>query len=315
MTARAGERPLPDFAIVGAPRSGTTFMYEYLSAHPRVFMSPVKEPNFFDTDLDSGSYLDSLSFMRERDRYRALYASAKPDQLTGEASTWYLFSREAAANLYAANPQAKVIAMLRDPVEMLYSLHERRMYGGSEDLKSFADALAAEPDRAAGRRIPLRARNVKALQYRAVGRYAEQLERYVERFGREAVHVVVFDDFRADPAAAYRGVVEFLGLSPIELPELRVVNEAAERRSWRLQQALLSPGMIRLARIVFPPPVRPYVGRAWDRINSRGRKRAPLDAAVAARLREDLRPDVERLSEMLGRDLSALWWPTSPRAG
>lgn len=315
MTASTADRPLPDFAIVGAPRTGTTFMYEYLAAHPRVFMSPVKEPNFFDTDLDSGSYLDSLSFMRDLERYRALYDGAKPDQLTGEASTWYLFSRDAAANLHAANPRAKAIAMLRDPVEMLHSLHERRMYGGSEELPDFADALAAEADRAAGRRIPPRARNVKALQYRAVGRYAEQLQRYFDLFGRDAVHVIVFDDFRADPAAAYRGVLDFLGLPQSDLPQLRVVNAAAERRSWRLQQALLSPRMIRLARIVFPPPVRPHVGRAWDRLNSRGRKRAPLDPQVAARLREDLRPDVEQLSEMLGRDLSALWWPTSPRAG
>ena len=124
-----------------------------------------------------------LTFMRDGARYLALYDGARSDQLTGEASTWYLFSKDAAANIKASNPETKVIAMLREPVAMLTSLHLRRMYGGSEDIKDFAEALAAEADRREGRRLSPRARNVKALQYREVGRYAEQIERYLDAFG------------------------------------------------------------------------------------------------------------------------------------
>lgn len=307
MTAQAPIRTAPDFVIPGAPRSGTTFMYEYLARHPQIYMSPIKEPNHFATDLDSGSYLDSLSFMRDSARYESLFSAARPDQLTGEASTWYLYSRAAAANLKANNPETRAVIMLREPVAMLHSLHLRRMYGGSEDLKRFEDALAAEGDRRAGRRIPPKARNVTALQYRAVGRYAEQVERYIAELGRDRVLVLIFEEFRKDPPTAYRQVLEFLGVDPTFVPDFDVVNAGLARRSWRLQQVLLSPGIVRVARTVIPRGLRPAVGRTWDRVNSRSEKPAPLDPAVARALREELAPDVRRLEQIIGRDLSSVW--------
>jgi Sulfotransferase family len=297
----------PDFFIAGAPRSGTTFMFEYLGQHPGVFAPERKEPQHFATDLDSGSYLDSLTFVRDTDEYLGLFAGARADQLTGEGSTWYLYSSDAAANIKRANPDARIIAMLRHPVEMLYSLHGRRFYAGSEDLPDFADALDAESDRRAGRRIPPRARNVKALFYRDVGKYGEQLERYFDTFGRDRVHVVIFDDFTADPAAAYRGVVEFLGLDRSFEPDFKVVNEAATRRSPRLQRMLLAPPVVRVARAVIPVGLRPRVGRAWDRLTTRKERRPPLDPQVASALRDDLLPDVQRLSGLLGRDMTKVW--------
>jgi hypothetical protein len=297
----------PDFYIVGAPRCGTTFMYEYLGRHPDIYVSPTKEPQFFATDLDSGSYLDSVSFMRDRDRYLALFEAARPDQITGEASTWYLYSKEAAANIKAANPDALIIIMLRDPVQMLYSLHGRRLYGGSENLLRFEDALEAEEARKRGERIPRRARNIKALYYREVGRYSEQVERYLDVFGERRVRIILFEEFRADPAATYRGTLEFLGVDAAFRPDFRVVNEGVERRSRRVQQALLAPGVIRAARFVLPIRARPYVGRAWDAVNTRGKRRDPLDPAVAARLREELYPDMVRLGTLIGRDVTSLW--------
>jgi Sulfotransferase family len=133
----------PDFYIVGAPRCGTTFMYEYLRQHPQIFMPDNKEPNFMCKDLDSGSYLDSLSFMRDEAAYIRLFAGAPAGSLRGEASTWYLYSETAAGLIKAMNPDSRVIIMLRDPVEMLYSLHGRRVYGGSEGLP-FVDAFEGE---------------------------------------------------------------------------------------------------------------------------------------------------------------------------
>jgi hypothetical protein len=300
-------RRFPDFFIVGAPRCGTTFMYEYLRQHPDIFMPDTKEPNHFCTDLDSGSYLDSLSFLRDLDSYLALFQPALPNQSIGEASTWYLYSKAAAQNIARANPLARAIIMLRDPVEMLYSLHGRRLYGGSEDLARFEDALDAEEDRKQGRRIPPRARNVTALYYRDVGRYADQVQRYIDALGRERVHIIIFEEFRANPAEAYRDTVAFLGADPAFTPDFRVVNESAGRRSWRLQQVLLSPKAIRAARLMLPPRVRPIVGRFWDSVNSRQERRPPLEPATSARLREELLPDIVHLGEILGRDLTRMW--------
>jgi hypothetical protein len=297
----------PDFFIVGAPRSGTTAMFDYLAEHPSIYAAPTKEPQLFATDLDGGTYLESVTFMRDRDRYLAMFADARPDQLAGEGSTWYLYSKVAATAIHEAVPDARIIAMLRDPVRMLHSLHGRRFYAGSEDIPRFEDALAAEEDRRAGRRIPERARNVKALQYHAVGSYAEQLQRYFDVFGRNRVHVIIFEDFVRDVPGAYRGVLEFLGVDPDFAPDFRVINAGASRRSQRVQQALLSPRVIRAARWVVPTRARPAVGRMWDRLNSRPEKRAPLDPAVATRLREELLPDIQRTGELLGRDLTKVW--------
>jgi hypothetical protein len=148
---------------------------------------------------------------------------------------------------------------------------------------------------------------VTALYYRDVGRYAEQVERYLDTFGREQVHVVLFEDFVRDPAAAYRGVLGFLGLDPEFRPEFRVVNAGAARRSQRVQQLLLAPRVIRVARALIPVGLRPRVGRLWDSINTRGQKRAPLNPEVASSLRSELLPDIERLGALLGRDLAAIW--------
>ena len=297
---------IPDFFIVGAPRCGTTFMYEYLRQHPQVFMPDRKEPHFFSTDLDSGSYLDSLSFLRDESEYLELFRPAHEEQRIGEASTWYLYSSDAARNIARFSPRASIIIMLRDPVEMLYSLHGRRVFGGSENL-DFAAALDAEEDRKRGLRIPPRARNIKGLFYREVGRYAEQVERYLAAFGRERVKVIIFEEFRADPVTAYRETLEFLGVDPRFTPDFKVVNPSAARRSWRLQQLLLSPAIVRLGRAVIPRGIRPRVGPLIDRLNSRGEVRQPLDPALRARLREELRADVSRLGQLLGRDLTTVW--------
>ncbi len=313
MTGQRTARNAPDFVIPGAPRCGTTFMFEYLDQHPGIYMSSIKEPNHFATDLDSGSYMESITFLRDPDRYRSLYAGARSDQLTGEASTWYLYSHDAAANIKANNPETRAIAMLREPVAMLHSLHLRRIYGGSEDLTSFEEALAAEADRREGRRIPPKARNVKALFYREVGRYSPQIERFYDALGRDQVLVLIFEEFRRDPASAYRQVLEFLGLDADFKPNFDVVNASAARRSQRLQQMLLSPAVLRTARTVIPRRLRPAVGRTWDRINSHGEKPAPLDPVVARKLRDELQPDIERLEQLIGRDLSSLW--PMPEAG
>src|SRR3954454_25009684 len=87
----------PDFFIVGVPRAGTTAMFDYLAAHPQVFAAPIKEPQFFAKDLDTGTYLESITFMREEDRYLEMFASAGADQLAGEGSTWYMYSKVASA--------------------------------------------------------------------------------------------------------------------------------------------------------------------------------------------------------------------------
>ncbi len=198
----------PDFYIVGAPKAGTTSLYEYLAAHPDVFLPDRKELLLFGSDLD----------VRNRRRWTAddlpeLYGSAPAGSTRGLAYVWYLYSREAAREIAEVRPDARIVIALRDPVAALYALHSEFVYDGNEDIADFTAALEAEPDRCAGRRIPGDAHFPAGLCYRATVRYAEQVERYLERFGADRVHVLLFDDLIADPEGTGAAVVRFLGLS------------------------------------------------------------------------------------------------------
>jgi hypothetical protein len=119
--------------------------------------------------------------------------------------------------------------------------------------------------------------------------------------------VIIFEEMRVDPINAYRDTLRFLGVDDDIPPKVAPVNESASRRYWRLQQLLLSPTIVRTARFVTPRRVRPWVGRTWDRINSRDTKRAALDPDVENGLRAELRPDVIRLGQLLDRDLTEIW--------
>ena len=288
----------PDFFIVGAPRCATTAMYEFLRRHPQIFMSWKKEPHFFGADLPVQSH-----YVRDEREYLALFAEAGDALRVGEASVWYLFSRSAATEIERAVPDARIIVQLRDPVEVLYSLHGFHVLAGYEDLPDFEAALAAEPERAAGRR-PWPSR---LPPYREAVRYAEQVSRFFAVFGREAVHVIIYDDLRSEPARVSAETLRFLGVAPSSATSLRVMNISGQPRIRRLPLALRRlPGLVALGRLVLPPRRRLAVWRRLRALNTRQTPRPPLAPELRARLRAELRPEVERLEELLGRDL-ATW--------
>ena len=288
----------PNFFIVGAPRSGTTAMYEYLRQHPEVFMPYRKEPGYFGSDLTKGPpYLTEQSYL-------ALFAGAKNEKRLGEATVWYLYSETAPREIREFAPDARIIIMLRDPVEMIHSLHAHFLYTDDEEIAGFAEALAAEEDRRAGRRLPPHARRPEGLQYRRCGRYAPFVRRYLDVFGRENVSVIIFDDFRTDTAAVYRETLEFLDVQPGFRPAFEVVNPSKRSRSLRLQRAIHSPSFTRaIARL--PDPAHHRVWRLLKRLNMRPEERPTLDPELRRRLRAEFAPSVEELAGLLGRDLSA----------
>ena len=293
----------PDFFIVGAPRSGTTALYEYLREHPQVFMPYRKEPMYFGSDLFRRQpILDEAGYMR-------LFGPAG-QRLAGEASVWYLFSEHAPAEISAFNPEARIIIMLRDPVEMLYSVHSLLVANAQEDLTEFADALAAEADRAAGRRLPAGTRWPRRLQYRWLGRYPVHVRRYLEQFGAERVKVIIFDDFRASPGDVFADVLSFLGLQPGFHPDFRVVNANRSMGSMRLQR-FINDERVQSTMGHLPGRMYHVLMRGLTRLNVRRQPRPPLDPAVAAALRADLADSVTELEELLGRDLSR-WKPMEP---
>jgi len=302
----ASIKKLPDFFIVGAPKCGTSALGEYLRKHPDVFMAR-KEMHHFGADLHFGSQI----FRRKEGAYLAEFDAWDGQLLAGEASVWYLYSTQAAAEIKAFNPKARIIIMLREPAEMLYSLYYQFRLDGNEHLPTFAEALAAEGDRSAGRRITRNTYFGQGLYYRQVASFTEQIRRYVKLFGREQVHVVIYDDFATDTAAAYGKVLEFLGLpARQDAKAFQVINPSQSIKSPLLRSLMADP-LVRGTAIAMnswlPKPLFTTLQKieTWlMQSNIRPAKRPQLDAALRRRIEQDFAPEIERLSELLGRDLT-----------
>lgn len=291
----------PDFFIVGAPRSGTTAMYEYLRRHPQVFMPENKEPHFFGTDLRHQHLPVS------RAEYLALFAAARRDQRVGEASPLYLYSKRAAREIRDFAPEAQVIVMLRKPVDLIYSLHQQNLFLTVEDIPDFSEALAAESARRHGSHVPRLVRAIDALFYRDVGRLADQLERYLDTFPAAQMHVTVFEDLQADSQAVFAGVARFLGIDERWLHPVAAVNESRAARSRTLQGLVVHPPppADRLASVLRRYPIVHRL-RSWlVSSNSRPAPRPALDPDLARELTREFAPQVARLEALIGRDLTA----------
>ncbi len=298
------ERVKPNFFIVGAPKCGTTSMYAYLGGHPEIFFPSVKEPHHFASDIYSPLYV------RDKEEYLALFAPGRGKRVIGEASVWYLYSKKAAEEIRAFAPDAKILVMLRNPVEMVYSYHSQRLAWGNEEIRDFSKALDAEPDRRQGKRLPKRnPYPVEGLYYSEIARYAEQLQRYLDRFDRDRIHVVLFDDFKRDTARVFEGVLRFLEVDPAYRPQFIVQNPNRSRRSMLLHNLLYHApaGVISGAKLLVPPPLRKPLWRFLARANTVYRRRPPVTAEQKQRLMEYYRDDVLRLAELLDRDLESLW--------
>lgn len=288
----------PNFFIVGAPRCGTTALYDYLQQHPDVYMPYRKEPHYFGDDLPQRPpMLDAEGYLR-------LFAKAGDAKRIGEATVWYLYSESAAQQIRAFAPDASILVMVRRPVEMMYSLHGLLLFTTWEDIPDFAEAIAAEDDRRAGRRLPATTWWRQALQYTWLANYAPHIERYRELFGFDRVRVIVYDDFRDDTLGVVRSVFEFLGIDPTFTPTVEVVNRARTARSVWLQRRLYDPrfGAL-LGRL--PPRVYHLVWRTLMRLNIRYERRPRLSPDVDAMLTRRLEPAVRELERVLGRQLPA----------
>lgn len=291
--------PRPDFFIVGAPKCGTTAMYEYLRQHPQIYMPFHKEPLFFGSDLGT-----RYGRMTEAD-YLELFASARPGQRIGEASAWYLYSQRAAAEINAFSPNAQIVVMLRNPVDVMYAQHSQLLFNQQEDIEDFAEALAAERDRKEGRRIPAGAVRVENLFYRDMVRFSLQLKRYLDVFGRDRVHVIMYEDFRDRTAETYARLLAYLGVATDFRPDFTVANANKSVRSRRLQRLVFHPPA-QLRRLIPALRRHPLVHRLRDavlRMNSARLPRKPMDPQLQAVLRAELVSEVGALSALVGRDL------------
>jgi hypothetical protein len=224
----------PTFFMVGAARSGTTSMYEYLRQHPEIYMPSTvagKEPSYF-CDLVA----PWASRYRDYDSYVSLFAKGRGRTAVGDASTNYLVAPESAGRIRERYPQAKIVMILRNPAERAYSLYRYICNWGFEDAPTFEKGLAREASRLGNARFMKDWQLLyHAFLYYHSGLYAEQVSRYLEVFPREQVHVLLFDDLKNDALAAVRGVYRFLGVDAEFEPDLDPRNASQFPLSVKLQ--------------------------------------------------------------------------------
>jgi Sulfotransferase family len=314
--ASAQRQRVPDFFIVGHHKCGTTALYAMLGRHPEIYLPLLKEPRFFATDLSYPNPPERKLVPESLEEYLALFDGAAPGQLTGDGSPMYLWSREAAGNIAAVRPEARMIAILREPASFLHSLHNHWLLHHIEPEKDLRTAISLEQARREGRDPSGGSFWPQALLYSDHVRYVEQLRRYEDAFPKEQLLVLVYDDFRRDNEATVRRVLGFLGVDdtlPIEL--LERMTTTTRVRAQRLDGLLRAMYVgdkrwSRLARTglraVSSEGTRRRASRFVRRRVVYGKPQAP-DEALVLELRHRFKGEVEALSEHLDRDLVALW--------
>jgi hypothetical protein len=296
----------PDFFLVGAPKCATGTIYELLGRSPQVFGAP-KDLYFFGSDLATTQHRLSTA------EYQAQFEAAPAGAMLGDSAVGYLCSELAAGEIHARRPDARIVIALRNPLDAIPSLHQHCLYYGLEEIEDLGAALEAEEERARGRRLPRRCAHPWMLRYMHVYKYADQVQRYFDAFGRSRCHIVIYDDFRANPDSAMAGLRAFLDLpraDPVEssgapAPEDVRANRALRARSRRLSALLTDPPPLarRLVRGLTPQRLRRRLAEAVLAANTAGRGRAPVDPKVRAGLAAGFAAEMDRVSRLLDRDL------------
>jgi hypothetical protein len=292
---------LPNFIIAGAPKCGTTALYEYLQTHPQVFLTEPKEPHFHAEDLGDHRQVPT------REQYLKLFDGVRPGQTAiGEASVWSMHSSHALERIKAELPGIRLVVMLRSPIEFVRSLHSDLVWICFEDEPDFERAWALSAQRRAGRRVPRLCQVPWFLDYERVGRLGERVQRMLRVFPREQVKIMLLDDLRDSPQRVYEETLAFLGLPSDGRRDFQRFNAGKQNRSQWLATARAA--VIRsLPRPVIEFGKRLGMGRASEaimHINSRPAKVTPLRADFRRQLADAFRDDVQLLGESIGRDLS-----------
>ena len=281
---------MPDFFIVGAPKCGTTSLASWLRRHPAVYIPRMKEPNFYNTDIEISRVGDARAYGR-------LFRNAGGHHLAvGEASATYLLSRVAIPAIEREYDDPKYIVMLRNPVDMAYSLYLQNVRSGRERLPSFGEAwnrYAGRPEdghRDADYSI--------LLDYRKACALGEHLRFMTEIVPRERVLVLSFDDLRRDPREVYLSVLEFLGVPDDGRTEFPKENRGTVYPSATVARLFAAVHAFR-RRLPIPPLGTNILERAAGAVSRKGYPE--LDEAVQEELRAHFRTEVEKLEALLGK--------------
>jgi hypothetical protein len=293
----SGAVTLPNFIVIGAAKAGTTALHWYLAEHPQVFMTPLKETNYFAFGLDDEGRLlygdpELHRFpIRSLEEYERSFDGAGGAVAVGEASPIYLEAPRAAARIAEVIPGARIVCGIREPVDRAYSDHLMYLRSRGRRLDPAVDltpsAAWAAPDS----------------HWMQISRYYEPLRRYFDAFPSQQIHVFLFDDLKKDQAGVVRDVYRFLGVDPGFAPDFATPHNIGGMPSSMLVEKVLTSGRLKEALEPWVPKRAADLAR---RVRTRNMRRPPpLPPELRAVLLENFRDDIDKTARLIGRDLSA----------
>jgi len=302
----------PNFLVIGAGKSGTTSLYEYLNEHPEVFMSPVKETNFFALEgeqiIDKKDDPEQMRHypwsVTDYKSYKNLFQNVTIEKAIGEVSPMYLYSNKAALNIKERLPNVKLIAILRQPTERLYSRYLHLARESRTPTSSIEDAL-----------------DKKSIWWKRndlvqEGFYHTHLKKYYELFPKEQIHVILYDDFRANPQAVIRDIYQFIGVDSSYSPNMNTeFNVSGFVANKKLDKIIGQNSMVKSWITKVSPAFSRYMSgnkviKSWvNQMRNKNLKRPPLSKTLKVQINEIYRSEIDKLQSLISKDLSH--WQTN----
>tara|TARA_Y100000310_G_C20657952_1_gene803026 strand:- start:483 stop:1373 length:891 start_codon:yes stop_codon:yes gene_type:complete len=289
----------PNLFIVGAPKCGTTSLYRYLSEHPDIKMSTPKEPGYFASDFP-GSWM-----VKDKDEYLSLFKGK--EKVKGDASTVYLYSETALKNIKKFDKNAKIVVMLRNPVDLVHSFHSQLYTNLDEDQPDFEKAWKLQEVRRKGKKIPKKSRTPALLQYKKVGSLGKQVSELLKIFPRKQIKFILLSDFSESPGRVYRDVLRFLELKDDGRSDFESRNKNKVYRSYLLGKLFQRPsGVIRKIYHALKKRFKivDKIMRSLRKMNTVEADREKIDLEFRKKLVSEFKEDVQLLKRCLRSDLT-----------
>ncbi|MFB6226472.1 MAG: sulfotransferase [Candidatus Paceibacteria bacterium] len=268
------KRKEPKFFIIGHPRSGTTSLYEMLKKHPNVFMPEDKEPHFFCKDVNQ-----KISLKKE---YLELFSNARGEKAIGEATADYLRSSVSAREIKKFSPNAKIIMILREPVELLRALYQKNIEAGKESISSISEKIFDQ-------------------DYIEITEYSKQIRRYLDNFPKENIKIIIYDDYKNHNKKTLKGIFEFLGVDKNFVPKKETINNSRFNRFGKLNLILKSQTSVKIRKFLrdsLPKTIiRPLQEIYRNAIYKKGKIEIP--EKTKKELKKKLKPEVEKINDLL----------------
>lgn len=304
----------PNLFIVGAAKAGTTSLHKYLDQHPDIYMAPIKEPHHFSSDInfeefnenykqqvrfDLKRYLTQkrltnkhIAFIEDKEKYLELFREANNEKYFGEGSNGYLYSKVAAKEICDFNPHARIIILLRNPVDRAFSHWLMDFRNTDNDIGNFVEALEADY------KGKYKGWGVSHL-YVELGRYSNQVKRYLDNFPKEQIKIFLYEDFRKNNLHVLNDIFRFLGVEEKNKLEKITSNKASVPKNRRMIQILKSTGLTPSKTRFFPQPLLRFIKMAlYDSQNLPVLSKAERDYVF----KKYFKSDVDKLEKLVNLD-------------